>query len=137
QGDRNSYEEEGAPRAALSGAFGPGSAGRSPYQKGLIWNALGAGFNIGFIASSDHSSTHISYANVLTPDGVTTRGVIQQALRDRRTYASTDNVVVDFYAGGTIQGGELRAAESPTFHVGVLGSEPILRIEVIKNNRVI
>jgi hypothetical protein len=96
QGDRNSYEEEGAPRAALSDNLGLGVAGRQPFQKGLVWNALGAGYRMGFVASSDHFSTHISYANLLVPDRVTTRADIQQAFRRRHTYASTDNIVVDF-----------------------------------------
>jgi hypothetical protein len=137
QGDRNSYEEEGGPRAALASSFGPGSSGRPPYQKGLVWNALGAGYRMGFIASSDHSSTHISYANILTPDRPTTRADIQQAIRQRHTYASTDNIVVDFHAGEVLQGGAMQASESPTFQVSVQGTAPILRIEVIKNNRVV
>ena len=137
QGDRNSYETEGAPRAALSGNWGPGSGGRPPYQRGLVWKALGAGYKMGFIASSDHDSTHISYANLLVPDRPTTRSDIQQALRARHTYASTDNIVVDFRAGDTLQGGEMTAASSPSFEVAVAGTEPILRVEVIKNERVI
>lgn len=137
QGDRNSYEEEGAPRAALSTVWGPGSGGRPPYQRGLIWNALGAGYKMGFIASSDHDSTHISYANLLVPDRVTTREEIQQALRQRHTYASTDNIVVDFSAGGALQGDEIASASSPPFRVSIKGTEAILRVEIIKNNRVI
>jgi hypothetical protein len=137
QGDRNSYEDEGAPRAALGDNWGPGSGGRPPYQRGLVSKALGAGARMGFIASSDHDSTHISYANLLVPDGVTTRAEIQQALRARRTYASTDNIVVDFQAGDTLQGGEMKAAASPAFQVGVVGTEPILRVEVIKNGKVV
>ncbi len=137
QGDRNSYEHEGGPRAALSNNFGPGSGGRQPYQKGLVWNALGAGYKMGFIASSDHWSTHISYANLLVPAHETTREDIQAALRERRTYASTDNIVLDFRADSTMQGGMLSATQSPTFHVSAIGTEPILRIELIKNNRVL
>jgi len=137
QGDRNSYEEEGGPRAAVGTAWGPGSGGRPPYQRGLVSKALGAGARMGFIASSDHDSTHISYANLLVPDGLTTRAEIQQALAARRTYASTDNIVVDFYAGTTLQGGEMTAAASPAFQVAVVGTEPILRVEVIKNGRVV
>lgn len=137
QGDRNSYEAEGGPRTATSAIFGPGSGGRPPYQKGLVWNALGAGYKMGFIASSDHYSTHISYANILVPDEVTTRADIQQALRQRHTYASTDNIVIDFYAGNALQGDEMEARASPTFQVSVDGTEPIMRVNVIKNNRVI
>lgn len=138
QGCRNSYEEEGAPRAAaLPSAPGDGGGGLQPFQKGLIWNALGVGYKMGFVASSDHYSTHISYANLLVPDRITTREDIQEAFRKRRSYASTDNIVLDFYAGKTMQGGELAASSSPTFEVDVLGTEAILKIEVVKNNRVI
>lgn len=137
QGDRNSYEEEGAPRAALPDSPGDGGGGRQPFQKGLIWNALGVGYRMGFVASSDHFSTHISYANLLVPDRVTNREDIQQAFRARRSYASTDNIVLDFQAGENLQGSEIAAASSPTFQVEVLGTEAILKAEVIKNNRVI
>ena len=137
QGDRNSYEEVGAPRAAVPENLGPGSAGRSPFQKGLVRNALGVGYKMGFIASSDHFSTHISYTNLLVPDGITTRDDIQESLLARRTYGSTDNIIVDFHSEGTIQGGELTTSSSPTFQVRVFATAPILKVEIIKNNRVI
>lgn len=137
QGDRNSYEEEGQPRAALKDAWGDGGGGRQPFQKGLIWNALGVGYKMGFIASSDHFSTHISYANLLVPDGVTGRAEILDAFRARRTYGSTDNIVLDFHAGEVMQGGEMSASESPTFQIRARGTEPILRVEIIKNNRIV
>jgi len=137
QGDRNAYEDEGQPRAALKEAPGPGESGRQPFQKGLVWNALGVGYKMGFIASSDHYSTHISYANLLVPEGVTTRDDVQESLRARRTYASTDNIVVDFRAGNVLQGGELTASASPVFTLRALGSMPILRYEIVKNNKVV
>jgi len=137
QGDRNTYEEEGQPRAAIKEALGDGFAGRAPFQKGLIWNALGVGYKMGFIASSDHWSTHISYANLVVPDGVTSRADILDAFRRRRTYASTDNIVLDFSAGDVVQGGELQDSQSPTFQIRVHGTEPILRVEIIKNNRIV
>jgi hypothetical protein len=137
QGDRNTYEDEGQPRAATRDAIGDGFAGRSPFQKGLIWNALGVGYKMGFIASSDHWSTHISYANLVVPDGVTSRADILDAFRGRRTYGSTDNIVLDFFAGETMQGGELRASRSPAFQVRVQGTEAVLRVEIIKNNRIV
>ena len=137
QGDRNSYEEAGQPRAATRESTGDGFSGRAPYQKGLIWNALGVGYKMGFIASSDHWSTHISYANLLVPAGVTTRAAILDAFRRRRTYGSTDNIILDFSAGGVPQGGEMQASKSPVFEIKVRGTEPILRVEVIKNNRIV
>lgn len=136
-GDWGGFEAEGQPRAATKSAPGGGFSGRAPFVNGLIWNALGAGYKLGFIASSDHWSTHIAYANLLTPDSIVTRADLLDAFRNRRTYASTDNIVLDFTAGPTVQGGEIRAAQSPTFHIHVNATEPILRLEIIKNNRIV
>jgi hypothetical protein len=136
-GDWGGFEALGEPRAATKDAPGGGFSGRAPFVNGLIWNALGVGYKMGFIASSDHWSTHIAYADLLVPDRVTTRADILDAFRSRRTYASTDNIILDFSAGDVVQGGELQAAQSPVFHIRVQGTEPILRIEIIKNNRII
>jgi hypothetical protein len=136
-GDWGGFEEDGQPRAATPEAQGGGFAGRAPFVNGLIWNALGAGYKMGFIASSDHWSTHIAYANLLVPEAVTTRADILDAFRNRRTYASTDNIVLDFSADTAVQGGEMQASQSPTFQIHVRATEPILRLEIIKNNRII
>ena len=135
QGDRNSYETQGGPRAALPDTPGPGGAGLAPHQRGLVQNALGVGYRMGFIASSDHYSTHISYANLIVPDRLTTREDLLDAFRNRRTYASTDNIAMDFHAAGSHQGSVVAAAESPVFSVRVRGTEPVLTVEVVKNNR--
>ena len=135
QGDRNSYETQGGPRAALPDSPGPGAAGRPPHQDGLVQNALGVGYRMGFIASSDHYSTHISYANLIVPDRVTTREDLLDAFRNRRTYASTDNIAVDFHAEGRHQGSVMDSSEPPVLSVKVRGTGLILKIEVVKNNR--
>ena len=137
QGDRNAYMTQGGPRAAVPESPGLGQAGVNPYQKGLVWNALGVGYRMGFIAASDHYSTHISYANLIVPDRVTTREDLLDALRNRRTYASTDNIAVDFHASGRHQGAEIVAGKSPEFEVRIQGTGPILRVEMVKNNRVV
>lgn len=136
-GDWGGFEEQGQARAATQAAQGGGFSGRAPFVNGLIWNALGVGYKLGFIASSDHWSTHIAYANLLVPDATTTRADILDALRNRRTYASTDNIVIDFSAGSTVQGGEMQASQSPMFQIHVRATEPILRLEIIKNNRIV
>ena len=92
---------------------------------------------MGFIASSDHYSTHISYANLIVPDGVTTREDLLDAFRKRRTYASTDNIALDFHASGQHQGAVIGASQSPVFNVRVRGTGPILTVEVVKNNRAV
>ena len=63
QGYRTSYEYEGAPRAAT--AINP-QAQKSGWQpEGFWWNALAKGYKLGVQSSSDHWSTHISYACLL------------------------------------------------------------------------
>jgi hypothetical protein len=136
-GDWGAFEELGQPRAATKDAVGGGFSGRAPFVNGLLWNALGVGYKLGFIASSDHWATHIAYANLLVPDRTTTRADLLAAFRQRRTYASTDNIILDFFAGSALQGSEIQASGSPTFEIRIRGTEPILRIELIKNNRVI
>ena len=59
QGHRQSYEYLGAPRAARR--KGESIGGWQPL--GMIWNALAMQYRLGFQASSDHISTHISYAS--------------------------------------------------------------------------
>src|SRR5262249_25664606 len=66
QGDRMSYEHEGAPRAGYDV-----KSGKKPvnvagwYPDGFVDRALDKGYKLGFQASSDHWSTHISYFVVL------------------------------------------------------------------------
>ncbi|MDE0103953.1 MAG: hypothetical protein OXN89_16390 [Bryobacterales bacterium] len=137
QGDRNAYEAQGAPRSAIPSSPGRGQAGLAPHQRGLVQNALGVGYRMGFIASSDHYSTHISYANLIVPDRVTSRQDLMDAFRNRRTYASSDNIVVDFHTAANHQGAAVTAAGPPEFTARVRGTAPILRIEVVKNNRIV
>ena len=67
QGYRGSYEYKGAPRAASDEKL---LAQRSGYQPlGFWWNALERGYKLGVQASSDHWSTHISYACLIAPSG--------------------------------------------------------------------
>ena len=61
QGHRISYEHPGAPRAARSAEDNPLGGWQ---ESGLVWSAYRKGYRIGTIASSDHWSTHISYAMV-------------------------------------------------------------------------
>src|SRR5205823_1940290 len=91
QGDRMSYEYDGAPRAPKEsdpftqpGAYAP---------KGYVWYAWAKGFKMGVEASSDHSSTHISYAMLLA-ENATCEGILA-AIRARQAYAATDNNVLD------------------------------------------
>ena len=64
QGHRNSYEHLGAPRVARR----PGEAIGGWQPLGMVWNALALQYRLGFQASSDHISTHISYAIAIAED---------------------------------------------------------------------
>ena len=126
QGCRTSYEYEGAPRAdsRLKPRF-------AYFPDGFIWNAWRKGYRLGVIASSDHQSTHVSYANVYAAEP--TRESLLEAMRQRRTFASTDNIVLDFRAGEHMQGEDFRAASPPIFHIRVLGTAPIRELVIIRN----
>src|SRR5947209_16142966 len=83
QGARANSEQFGAPLAPdpVKTADLNERAGYQP--KGFVNNAWGKGYKLGIIASSDHGSTHISYAMVYT-DTPTRQGVLD-AIRKRHT----------------------------------------------------
>ncbi len=134
QGNRDSYEYYGAPRGAVAekivvGGYITSGEIRRP---GFVWNALAKGYRLGFIASSDHRSTHMSYAAVYTPS----RGYedIWNSLWARRTYAATDNIIVDFRCQGHTMGEEFSTGQPPRIEVGVIGTGAIRQIDIIKDN---
>ena len=67
--------------------------------QGFVSNAWAKGYKLGMIASSDHDSTHISYAMVYTDD-VRRQGILD-AIRKRHTYAAMDNIILDVRMGDT------------------------------------
>jgi hypothetical protein len=136
QGDRMSYEKEGAPRAGYdpkSGQFPPNVAGW--YPLGFVDKALGKGYRLGFQASSDHWSTHISYCIVLAerPD----REGILDAMKKRHVYGATDNIIVDVRSGNHIMGDEFKTKDPPSIEIRVIGTAPLARVEVLKDSDVV
>ena len=75
QGDRDSYESFGAPRVA----HGPGDAVGGWRPLGMVWTALALQYRLGFQASSDHISTHISFAVAIAESA--TRAAILDAFQ--------------------------------------------------------
>ena len=124
QGLRSTYEYNGAPDPADRVVYEKDS-------KSFVWDALARGRKLGFIASSDHRSTHMSYAAVYTRD--IDRESIFQALSDRRTYAATDKILVDFAIGPAVMGQETTAANAPELKVAVEGTADLARIDIIKD----
>ena len=127
QGHRNSYEHLGAPRVGRTSA--EAIAGMQPY--GMIWNALALSYKLGFQASSDHISTHISYAVAIAED--TSRDAILDAFKRRHCYAATDNIVLDVRSGDHLMGDEFAADGPVKLKVLVHGTRPIARVDVIKD----
>jgi len=132
QGDRISYEHPGAPR-------GPRNADDKPIggwqDSGTLWSAYRKGLRVGTIASSDHWSTHLSYALVYTDQP--TREAIFDAIKRRRTYGATDNIILDYRMGEHFMGEEFTAAKVPPLQIRAIGTAAVARIEVIKNEKVV
>jgi hypothetical protein len=128
QGHRHNYEHLGAPRAPSPrnqiGGYRPA---------GFVWNALEKGYRLGFQVSSDHISTHLSYAVVLTED-ISRQGIID-AFRKRHCYGATDNIVLDIRSGSHIMGDEYQTSRRPRLDIHVRGTAPIAHIHVIRNNK--
>src|SRR5207302_10848420 len=120
QGFHASYEAPGAPRIVdaksdiIHTSFKP---------DGYVSDALAKGYRLGFQASSDHVSTHVSYACVLAEE-FSRQGLVD-AMRKRHTYAATDNIVLDVRMGAhALMGDEVRT-DRPRLDVAVLGTGPI------------
>lgn len=133
QGYRNSYEYEGAPRAAT--ALNPQAQKSGWEPAGFWWNALVKGYRLGVQSSSDHWSTHISYACIVA-DRFTREGLVD-AMRKRHAYAATDNIILDFRAraGGNsyIMGDVIPSAAPVEFSIRSTGTGAIKQVDLIRN----
>lgn len=128
QGHRHNYEHFGAPRAPTEATQIGG------YQpKGFIWNAFEKGYKLGFQSSSDHVSTHWSYAIVLTDD-LSRQGIID-AFKKRHSYAATDNIVLDVRSGEHIMGDIFQTNGRPSLRIKALGTAPIAKLHVVRDNK--
>lgn len=132
-----SYEYPGAPRAET-----PDKRyyhhGEPWLPKGFVWNAWAKGIKIGVQASSDHVGTHDSYACVLVPgDKDITRQDLIDAMKRRHTYAATDNIILDMRIGEHIMGDAFATSEQPVVRAKVVGTGPIKRVVLIKNNKIV
>ena len=119
QGFRRSYERPGAGVA----------------EEASIWYALNRGYRLGFIASSDHVSTHVSYACVWAEGR--SREQLFEAMRARRTYAATDKILLDVRVGDAFMGEEAEVIGKPVIKIRVRGTADINEIEIIKNAEVL
>ena len=132
QGARTNYEFLGAPRSVdlKEDAEHIKRAGYQP--EGFVINAWKKGYRLGTITSSDHGSTHISYAMVYVND-FTREGVLD-GIRKRHTYGATDNIVLDFRIGDHFMGDEFQSSVKPRLRIRVRGTAEVARIDIRRND---
>jgi hypothetical protein len=130
QGYHTSYEALGAPKAE-----GPNTdVVHGGYREdGFVDKALAGGHKLGFQSSSDHISTHVSFACALA-EQFTRQGIID-AFRKRHSYAATDNIVLDVRMGDAIMGDEVRTGPAE-LRVVALGTGPIARVDFLRDGAV-
>jgi hypothetical protein len=131
QGCRQNYERPGAPRCPT-----PNDAIGGWEPKGWINIALKMGYRFSFESSSDHTSTHISYAIVYAEDR--TREGLLKAMRLRHTYAATDNIIAEYTCktGGHtyMMGDEFTTSEAPKVHVKFGGTGAFKKVVLVKDD---
>jgi hypothetical protein len=137
QGDRVSAEYEGAPKAANAQDSGSAPGGFRP--AGYVWNAWAKGYKLGIQASSDHLSTHISYACTIATDF--TRAGLIDAMKQRHSYGATDNIILDYrmQTGGKeyLQGDIVKPSGEYKLVLKIIGTVPVRQVDVIRNNQFI
>jgi hypothetical protein len=128
QGDRQNYEVPDGPRSNSEkdsiGNWRP---------KGFVNVALQKGYKLGFQASSDHVSTHMSYCNLLAKD--LTRESVLEAFEKRHVYGSTDNILADVRSGPYLMGDAFSTAEAPSLHIKLQGTSKFAKVVVVKDNQ--
>jgi len=115
-------------------------------SKGSVQRALGRGYKLGFIASSDNHDGKPgkcvwgAYTGGLTALKAKelTRESVWQAMDDRNVYATTGpRILLDFQVGGKAMGQTFRSKAPIDIHIGVHATGSIDRAEVISNGEVI
>ncbi|MBX6313477.1 MAG: hypothetical protein IRY99_11260 [Isosphaeraceae bacterium] len=126
QGHRQNYEEPNAPQAPK----GPDDSIQGYHRDGFVWYALAKGYRLGFQSSSDHVSTHVSYAVALAEEP--TRAGLFDALKKRHAYAAQDNILLDVRCGEHLMGDEFSSRERPRLDINAYGTGPIARVDIIR-----
>jgi hypothetical protein len=131
QGARQNYERAGAPRCPNAdysiGGWEP---------KGFVNLALLRGYRLAFESSSDHVSTHISYASVYAESN--TPQALVKAMKLRHTYGATDNIIADYRATADgvehILGDEFTSSTPPTVRLKLVGTAPFAKVTLVKDD---
>ncbi len=134
QGARTSAEHEAAPLASSAARSDLWAGSYRP--KGFVWLAWEKGYKLGVQASSDHVSTHSSYAMVISDD-FSRQGLVE-AMRQRHTYAATSNIILDFRMaagdGEWLQGDEFATSDRAIVRATIRGTANIKEVAVVRDN---
>ncbi len=101
----------------------------------MVSNAWAKGYRLGIITSSDHGSTHISYAMVYTDDP--SRQGVLDAIKKRHTYGAMDNIILEVRMGKHFMGDEFGLKKAEPIRVKVRGTETVAEVDIIKDSQVI
>lgn len=132
QASRGSSEFVGAP--TLCNHFDRSGQYRGSFtiEEGTVATALAQGLRMGFIASSDHMSTHQSYACVYATEN--TRAALMEAMIARRTYAASDRIQCEFRLGSAFMGEAVGAeGESMKTQIRFVGTGPIREVMLLRD----
>jgi hypothetical protein len=127
QGYRSNYEGPGTPRQDKNET--------RRHEAGYIQNAWAKGLTLGVQSSSDHVSTHISYAAIYV-DKLDREGLLR-AMKARHTFAATDNIIVDFRMGDHFMGESFAARAAAPIKAFIRGTAPLASVTLVKNNKAI
>jgi hypothetical protein len=135
QGARTSYEQLGFPYVVVEGKDDAHMKQAGYQPQGMVNLAWAKGYKLGIITSSDHGSTHISYAMVYA-ENPSRQGVLD-AIRKRHTYGATDNIIMDVRMGQHFMGDEFKLTKMQPLKVKARGTRAVARVDIIKDNQVI
>jgi len=123
-------------------------------NQGYVQTALERGYRMGFIAGSDSHTLHLNVPNVpmglpyLTlryRGGITAiiaeelnRKPLFDAIKKRRVYATTgERILIDFKVNDHMMGEEIIFGGKAKIFGSITGTDKLLKVELIKNNKVI
>jgi len=134
QSDRNSYECIDCWRSAPADDVPKQFGGYRP--DGMVSVAWEKGYRLGVQASSDHLAVHTAYSVLIAEEN--SRESLVDAIRARRTYGATDNIIVDFRLvdGETehMMGSDVTVSGQPEFRIHVEGTDLLGEVEIVKDN---
>jgi hypothetical protein len=137
QGARTSAEHEGAPLSPLEKRTELHAGGYRPL--GYWWKALEKGYKLGVQSSSDHVSTHTSYACLIAES--LDRQALIDAIKARHTYGATSNILLDFRitldGKPLVQGDIGSGSGAPEIVAKIAGTGPLKKVVIVRDREYI